>query len=336
MTIYLEDGFDDGTFDAWDFTSNIQVTTTGIYVHSGTHGAIVNGGTSYVGTTVSETKPYIYCRFWFKIYHDTTSDTDYDRLAETYEDSASLFLLRLTIYKDGSDMKLRSQIRHQTGGAGGDVTVTIDTEVLNLNEWYCVEYLCFAGTGGTDKVWLDEREVTSVVCNYTGYTMENSFIFPAGYSYDDNLRAIDDCVYSNVYNGCDEPEPSPDPSKSPFMRTCSDIELNFERVLEWEESRLRRVKRKRVVGKCDPTVESEHFVTMPRKITITCRVNSAEKEDLWDAFRECCWMPLYDTGENFVDHVWLEEPSFRWDTSLGCDDEGRPFIATLGLICSNS
>jgi len=203
MTIYLEDGFDDGTFDAWDFTSNIQVTTNSAYVHSGTHGAIEDGGgTSYVGTTVSATKAYIYCKFWFKIYHDAMSDTDYDRLAETYEVGASLFLLRLTIYKDGDDMKLRSQIRHQTGGAGGDVTVTLDTEVLNLNQWYCVEYLCFAGTGGTDKVWLDEREVASVVCAYDGYTMENSFIFPAGYLWDFNLRAIDDCIYSDSYNGC--------------------------------------------------------------------------------------------------------------------------------------
>ena len=125
-------------------------------------------------------------------------------------------------------------------------------------------------------------------------------------------------------------------ARNPYINTCSDIDIDFERVLEWEESRLRRIKRKRVVGHCPPTVESEHSITMPRKITITCRVNSAEKEDLWEAFRECCWMPLYDTGNEFVDHVWLEEPSFRWDTSLGCDDEGRPFIATLGLICSNS
>jgi len=125
-------------------------------------------------------------------------------------------------------------------------------------------------------------------------------------------------------------------TRNPFMRTCSDIEIDFAHVLEWEETRLRTVLKKRVIGKCAPTVESQHIVTTPRRINIVCRVNRAEKEELWDAFRECCWMPLYDRGENFVDWVWLEEPSFKWDSPVGCSDEGRPFIANLGLVCSST
>lgn len=108
----------------------------------------------------------------------------------------------------------------------------------------------------------------------------------------------------------------------------------FEHVLEWEEFRLRKVKKKSVIGKCEPTVEGQHSISYPREIDITARVNSSEKEDLWSLFRECAWHPLYDKDCSMIDYVWMEEPNFRWDNSLGCG--GRQWIANIGLVCSST
>ena len=108
----------------------------------------------------------------------------------------------------------------------------------------------------------------------------------------------------------------------------------FEHILEWEEARTRRVKKKSPIGKCSPTVESRHFSSTPRSIYITARVNSSEKEDLWTLFRECAWHTLYDKECELIDYVWMEQPSFKWDNSLGCG--GRQWLANLGLVCSSS
>lgn len=323
MTIYLEDGFESGDFSAWDEDLDIQITTNSDYVHTGTYAAIEDGNTAYVGTHVTDDKPFVYCKFWFKIYSDTLEDTWYDTLAETYEQT-DLFLIRLYIYKDGSDMKLQTQIRHQTGGGGGDTTTTLDTEVLNLNEWYCVEYLCFAGTGGVDKVWLDGREVASVTCVYAGYTMDHSYIYAVGWNYDFCLRAIDDCVYSDVYNGC-----------------CPDIDvpslggIAIEHVLGWEEEASSVIAKKKVISRCCPTpAPEEAFIVSPRIIVITVRVSTTEKGDIESLYNDCEQKVLCDSGAIFIDYVWMEKPLFRWDSELGCGD--KPWIAILTLVCYNT
>jgi len=179
----------------------------------------------------------------------------------------------------------------------------------------------------------------TVLCDETGDNEDADYFLDKIYIGVYNIYTTGDCQmqidYDDIWLSLAGFRPDI-PKINPFMRTCSDIDIDFAHVLEWEESRTRIIKRKRVVGKCPPTVEARHFTTMPRKINIVCRVNRAEKEELWDAYRECCWMPLYDRGERFVDWVWLEEPSFKWDLAVGCSEDNRPFIANLGLVCSST
>lgn len=110
-------------------------------------------------------------------------------------------------------------------------------------------------------------------------------------------------------------------------------DFRFYRLLEWEETATRVIAKKRVLSKCTPTPEAEVYVTMPKAITLRARVNSTEKKSLWSIYNECTWQELKE-NDVVIEDVWLEEPNFRWDSSLGCGD--RPWIATLGLICSNS
>lgn len=121
----------------------------------------------------------------------------------------------------------------------------------------------------------------------------------------------------------------------PYMgcENC-DCDLEFEHIEEWEEMRTRIIKRKIAIGNCEPTVEDQVFSTTPKIITIVARMSSEDKNKIWDCFKECAWIPLYEENNEFVDHVWIEEPNIRWDNQLGCGD--KPWIVTLTLICSNS
>lgn len=109
--------------------------------------------------------------------------------------------------------------------------------------------------------------------------------------------------------------------------------FQFEHILEWEEGSIRTIARKRVIGRQTPTPEAEVYVTMPREIVIRARVTSPEKTQLWSLFNECAWHQLTEDG-SLIDYVWMEKPNFRWDSGLGCGP--RPWIATLGLVCSSS
>lgn len=107
--------------------------------------------------------------------------------------------------------------------------------------------------------------------------------------------------------------------------------FEFEHVLEFEDVNTRTIKKKRVIGKCEPTVEERHYNSTPKEITLVARVNSAEKEELWDLFRECAWHPLYDRDCALIDYTWMERVRFRWDNSLGCGL--RQWMVILGLVC---
>ena len=244
---------------------------------------------------------------------------------------------RVRIYRAGPNSWVREEYND------GVVSGTTPYPPLNNLQWYWMEFHHEAGVrwdarrsdyefGGCNPALVDCEDTV-------GFTLtEFSVSLISG---DNGLGTI----WIDFIRQCDNWEYPPigeclasvlDSSRLPFMRTCSDIEIDFAHVLEWEESRFRTVLKKRVIGKCPPTVEGQHFITTPRRIDITCRVNRAEKEELWDAYHECCWMPLYDRGENFVDWVWMETPSFRWDSAVGCSEGSRPFIANLGFVCRNT
>lgn len=118
------------------------------------------------------------------------------------------------------------------------------------------------------------------------------------------------------------------------------IQINdffFEHVLEYEENMERPIPTKGVLGKCGPTPEATSFYTNPRTITIRARLTSSEKTELWNLHKECAWQELY-IDEIYEDDVWLEQPTFKWDSELGCGwgPNNRPWIVTLKLICKTS
>lgn len=121
------------------------------------------------------------------------------------------------------------------------------------------------------------------------------------------------------------------------MTDCEDGKASLggyilEHVLGWEEGASRVMAKKKVFNRCCATpAPEEAYVTMPRVITITARMNRQEKNQMDELFEDCEWKVLCDR-EGFVDYVWIDEPRFRWDSSLGCGD--RPWIGTLTLVCS--
>lgn len=111
--------------------------------------------------------------------------------------------------------------------------------------------------------------------------------------------------------------------------------LYLEHVLGWDERSSAVIAKKRVIGRCCATpAPEEAYISMPREIRIITRVGSDEKEEIEDLWNECRWLKLYDRGGEFIDYVWMEEPNFKWDSSLGCG--GKPWIATLSLVCSST
>jgi len=113
--------------------------------------------------------------------------------------------------------------------------------------------------------------------------------------------------------------------------TLKDFE--FIHLLEYEETSVRSIAKKKVIGRVLPTPQAETYVTMPRVIVLRARINKTEKESLRSIYNEAAWQQLVDDG-TLIDWVWIEEPNFRWDTSLGCGE--RQFLATITLICSRT
>lgn len=111
----------------------------------------------------------------------------------------------------------------------------------------------------------------------------------------------------------------------------------LDHIIGWEERASCMIAKKKVIGRCCPTpAPEEGYITMPREIRIIARMDRSRKDcidDLWDC---CDWVRLYDKDGTLIDYVWLEEPNYRWDTGLGCAENEKPWIVTLGLVCSST
>jgi len=107
--------------------------------------------------------------------------------------------------------------------------------------------------------------------------------------------------------------------------------VELPNVLNWEEEEVSSVPIKRVIRKTTPTVQAQYFIREPRKITITTRLTSLEKQSLRDLKNEFNWQELYDYDDSFVDCVWIEKLDARWARAEFHD---TPWVYTVYLICS--
>lgn len=119
------------------------------------------------------------------------------------------------------------------------------------------------------------------------------------------------------------------------MPTITLKDFTFYHIIDWEETAQRSIARKGVIGKVTPTVEAEVYVSHPKEIRIRARVNDTEKDDLWDIYNEAAWQELKQDG-SLMEYVWVETPEIAWDSNLGWDDDERPYVMTLGLVCSGT
>jgi len=111
------------------------------------------------------------------------------------------------------------------------------------------------------------------------------------------------------------------------------IPIAFPHILEWEEVVRKPIPEKPVYGRDIPTPEAESYQVLSTVIVISTRMNTSEKESLWDLYNEHIWLELWDDSSK-IDDVWMEEPRINWDSSLGCGD--RPWICTVTLICKTT
>jgi len=123
-------------------------------------------------------------------------------------------------------------------------------------------------------------------------------------------------------------------SGNPVIGTSEEF-CELTSILGWEERASRIITKKRPLGRCCPTpAPEEGYIAMPREIRIITRMDRDERDSVDKIWGLCSWLELYDRDDEFIDYVWLEEPNFRWDSSLGCG--GKPWIATLSLVCSST
>ena len=117
------------------------------------------------------------------------------------------------------------------------------------------------------------------------------------------------------------------------MMTVSIGTVDLENVLAWEEDEEMTMPRKRIVRKPTPTSQAAYFVRMPRQIVITAKMNSVKKAELRTLKNQGCWQPLYDYDDSFVDYVWVEKISTRWQREK---DNLLPWVSDILLICSST
>lgn len=237
FTVYLSDGFEDGTLNAWtggqqtDGTSTIAPTNT--LAHSGswsckstTAGAPATNEYAITLLNFSPAVVTIYIRAY--IYLNIAIPTNYATPAlmgtvDTVNNREDLFFV-----DTGGTVNIRQQC--VTDGAGAFTFLSGDAVTLNATTWYCLEYGVFINAGaGFEKAWLDG----SLVLSRTG--VDNTGVGTPGWDPDRVQAEIgqndfpadgneqwgtsrqiyhDDVIISDVYNG-----PMGAPAEGTFL-TC--------------------------------------------------------------------------------------------------------------------
>jgi len=120
---------------------------------------------------------------------------------------------------------------------------------------------------------------------------------------------------------------------SPFM-TEDYVTLN--KVLEWRESKSRRIPKKRIPNKESFYSEPDCAVESPKRISLVARVNSTEKAKLIEYLDGRRWHELYE-GEILVelaniDCIWIETLDFDYRIT---EHVNKPWMVSIGLICKS-
>jgi len=109
--------------------------------------------------------------------------------------------------------------------------------------------------------------------------------------------------------------------------------VSLENVLSWDEDEEATIPKKRIVSKTTPTVQAEFFSRSPRVITLGTKLTKAEKLALRNLKNVFAWQPLYDYDDSFIDYVWIERISTRWQKEK---DHTLPWFYDITLICSST
>ena len=107
--------------------------------------------------------------------------------------------------------------------------------------------------------------------------------------------------------------------------------VTLSEVLNWEEEETSTIPIKHVVRKDVPTTQAEYFTRTPRTITIETRCTKTTKDSLRTLKNQHDWQALYDYDGSFIDYVWVETLSPRWQGDVDYD---YPWLVRIQLICS--
>jgi len=140
----FSDGFDSGTFAAWDAGSAFNTTVESTTVHTGTGAAESNVlNTAYrVTKTLPSTYPEVFVRAYFDLHSKSTNVGIY-----RIRTAAGIDLLHLYVDSASGQLGIRNDV---TGVA------TLSGHAMTLDSWHAIETRTVVnGTSSTVQVWLD-------------------------------------------------------------------------------------------------------------------------------------------------------------------------------------
>jgi len=111
---------------------------------------------------------------------------------------------------------------------------------------------------------------------------------------------------------------------------ANQLSFRLGSIIEWEEVKSRTVPRKLDLG-ATGSVETAVYVTKPRMLRLTARLNTTERNTLRSLQGEFAWQPLTDDGGT-IDYFWIDSVEPRWRHVESYD---YPWRTTIGLIASN-
>lgn len=207
----FKDGFDDGTFDAWDnittFDAGCTATTVATPVHHGNKAAqfLTDGTGEYAFAYKTFTdRDSIYVRIYLNAanlppisgYHSLMWITDF---------TASKDIIQMDIINN-DPQQFRIQVVNivATEYYAGDISIAVD-------EWHCIEtYLHVGDADGEVQVWYDGNSIiheTNKDTNYGSTSIDSISIGIVGGS-EGNTKRYDCVVADSSYIGLEGPTPN--------------------------------------------------------------------------------------------------------------------------------
>ncbi len=106
--------------------------------------------------------------------------------------------------------------------------------------------------------------------------------------------------------------------------------FTFEKLLDWDEIKTRRVPRQIDVADVGD-VDTQSSIVKPRIITFTARVTNTEKATIRSMQETFNWQELTEDGAR-IDWFWMDEVEFRFRQVEHVD---APWIATVVMVASS-